>query len=309
MRDASAPHACGQEIEAFLAHLAAERNLSEHTLAAYRRDLRRLGTHLAERGLLCADLPSADMTEFVISLKREGLGARSIVRLLSVVRGFLRFLIAEGRVRYAGEPNIESPRLERKLPGVLSRQEVQRLIEGVSGRCPQKDRDRALLELIYGAGLRVSEAVSLKVGDVDLQRGYFTVRGKGARERIAFLNDSATDALRAYLAVRRKLAGVSPWLFVNRRGGRLSRQTVWKMVKRTAATAGLPADVKVHTLRHSFATHLLEGGADLRVVQELLGHRNLATTEIYTHVDRHRLRGIYEKYHPRARQENHSGVS
>jgi len=309
MRTAFSPEGCGVEAETFLAHLAAERHLSEHTLAAYRRDLRRLERYLSERRMALAEIPSADITEFVISLKREGLGPRSIVRLLSVVRGFLRFLIAEGRVKPAGEPHIESPRLERKLPGVLSRQEAERLIESVPGSGFQKVRDRALLELVYGAGLRVSEAVSLKKEDVDIQRGYFTVRGKGCRERIAFLGDSAAEALRNYLGLRRNVAGDSMWLFVNRRGGKLSRQTVWKMVKRAAAVAGLPADVRVHTLRHSFATHLLEGGADLRVVQELLGHRNLATTEIYTHVDRHRLRGIYERYHPRARREKQGNVS
>ncbi len=292
--------ALDREAEAFLNHLAVERGLSAHTIAAYRRDLVRLQEYVRRAGGR-RFLP-AEMTGFVRHLKREGLGPRSIARLLSVVRGFVRFLVAEGALGGDAEGDVESPRLERRLPGVLSPEEVCRLLAAAPGRGRTLARNRALLELIYGSGLRVSEAVSLKREQVDLDRAHFTVAGKGGTERIAFLGGRAADALREYLCVRTGPAERSPWLFPNRSGGHLSRQSAWKIVTRAAARAGLPGGVRPHTLRHSFATHLLAGGADLRVVQELLGHRNLTTTEIYTHVDRGHLRGVYERFHPRARR-------
>jgi integrase/recombinase XerD len=300
------------QVERFLDHLAVERGLSPNTLAAYRRDLRRYADFLRRRGVPdAARVDGAGVSAFVaeVSGSTHGDGrpyrATSVVRSLSSVRSFHRFLLREGLASSDPTEGVVRPRLPRSLPRPLSVDDVGRLLEAPRPADAEGLRDRAILEAMYGAGLRVSELVGLDVDDVDLEYGSVRVLGKGGKERDVPIGRYAREAISAYLTrVRPRLATSRSRsaLFLNPRGGRLSRQSCWNLIRKHAAAAGIRKRVTPHTLRHSFATHLLEGGADVRVVQELLGHASVATTQVYTLVTREHLREVYFTAHPRARR-------
>jgi len=293
--------------DAFLAHVSAEKGLARNSIEAYQRDLALLRRWaLSCEELRAADpggLVAADLRAFLLD-SAEHLAPRSRARLVSTLRSFFRFLVSEEMVAVDPMVTILAPRTGRRLPLVLSVAQVERLLAAVKGEEPAPLRDRAILELLYGCGTRVSELSGIDISDLDQREGLLRVRGKGSKQRLVPVGDPALQAVAAYLAGGRpQLCGrkPSPALFLNRRGGRLSRVSIWNLIKRCASDAGLSAAVAPHTLRHSYATHLLEGGADLRVVQELLGHADISTTEIYTHVDRSFIVEAYRAAHPRAR--------
>jgi integrase/recombinase XerD len=300
------------QIERFLDYLAAERGLSRHTLAAYRRDLSRYREFLQRRGIRAvSEATDGDVAGFVagLSAARYGDGkayrSSSVARALAAVRSLHRFLVQEGDETDDPSAGVVRPRVPRTLPRPLSVDEVGRILAAPSGGTAGALRDRAILETLYGAGLRISELVSLDVDDLDLEEGSVRVIGKGSKERIVPLGRYARDALSAYLtSARPSLASRSSRaaLFLNRRGGRLTRQGCDKILRGHVRRAGIAKRVSPHTFRHSFATHLLEGGADVRVVQELLGHASVATTQIYTLVTEQHLREVYFSAHPRARR-------
>ncbi len=301
------------QIERFLDHLTVERGLSRNTVDAYRRDLGRYAAFLRRRSIDDgAHVGNGDVSAFVAELSaatHDGgrrYRATSVVRALSSVRSFHRFLVREGDAADDPTDGVVRPRLPRGLPRPLSVEDVGRLLDAPRPTDAKGLRDRALLETMYGAGLRVSELVGLDVDDVDLEDGSVRVLGKGGKERDVPLGRYAREAIGAYLSggrpalVTRRSRSA---LFLNRRdGGRLSRQSCWNAIREHAAAAGLRKRVTPHTLRHSFATHLLEGGADVRVVQELLGHASVATTQVYTLVTKEHLREVYFTAHPRARR-------
>jgi integrase/recombinase XerD len=290
--------------EQFQDYLTFERGLSDRTLSAYRRDLARWVAHLLERGVETpSQVTPGDLREWVFALKDAGLAPSSIRRAQSAVRTYFAFLLAEGAVDVDPTERLESPRMGRRLPDVLSREEVDRLLAAPDPDAWLHWRDRAILELLYASGVRVSELVELPLSALDLEEGFITVFGKGSKERLVPVGEPALRAVRRYLAeVRPKLdrgAGKGR-VFLNARGAPLSRTAVWSLVKESARRVGITRKVSPHTLRHTFATHLLEGGADLAAVQELLGHADISTTQIYTHVDREYLRDVHRRCHPRA---------
>jgi len=284
----------------FLAYLELERGLSRNTLEAYRSDLLPYGAFLAERGVDPLAAQHGDLTAFLDGLD---VAPATLQRKVACLRSFYRHLRREELIAHDPTARVRPPRKGQRLPQVLSRPEVDRLLAAPRGTEPAALRDRALLELMYACGLRASEAIGLEVGDVDLDDGVLIARGKGSRERLVPVGRSAVRAVRAYLERGRpKLVGVGvePRLFVNRRGAGLTRQGLYKIVQRYARLAGLEGKMSPHTLRHTFATHLLSGGCDLRAVQEMLGHADIATTQIYTHLAAERLKDVYFEAHPRA---------
>jgi integrase/recombinase XerD len=291
-------------LPSFCDHLALERGLSGRTVDAYRRDLDRLVAFMTVRGVARpADVTATDLREFIYHLKDLGLQPSSIRRNVSALRTYFAFLLAEGVVVADPTDRVELPRAWRRLPGVLTRDEVALLLDAPDPADRLFWRDKALLEFAYASGVRVGELISVKVRDVDLQEGLALVFGKGSRERIVPLGRAALQALIVYLReIRPTLAGNrgEGVVFLNARGTPLSRMGVWKILRRHVERAGIAKRVTPHTLRHSFATHLLEGGADLASVQEMLGHADIATTQIYTHVEREYLRDVHRRYHPRA---------
>jgi len=292
-----------EAVDQFLGHAAAEKGLAAASLAAARSDLARLRAWSAGEGRAPADLRDADLRRFLIASADE-LQAASRARLVSTLRGFFRFLAAEAMVPADPTATLVAPRRGRKLPAVLSVEQVVRLLEGVDGDRPADLRDRAILEVLYGCGCRVSELCGLDLADLDGAEATLRLRGKGRKQRLVPVGEPALEAVDRYLrSGRPRLAAgrADAALFLNQRGRRLTRVSVWALLKRAGAAAGLPETVSPHTLRHSYATHLLEGGADLRVVQELLGHADIGTTEIYTHVDRSWLAAAWLEAHPRAR--------
>ncbi|MBI4409004.1 MAG: site-specific tyrosine recombinase XerD [Gemmatimonadetes bacterium] len=291
-------------IERFRDHLSFERGLSPRTLDAYGRDLDRLVDFLRQRGVQrAAEASAGDLREFVYRLKDRGLEASSIRRNLSAVRTYFGFLLSEGLVVADPTDRLELPRAWRRLPGVLSREEVERLLDAPDPAAALYWRDKALLEFAYASGVRVSELISLRVRDLALEEGLATVLGKGSKERLVPVGRAAVRALDVFLRELRprlERGGGKGVVFLNARGQPLSRMGVWKILREHVRRAGIEKRVTPHTLRHSFATHLLEGGADLAAVQEMLGHADITTTQIYTHVDREYLREVHRKYHPRA---------
>jgi integrase/recombinase XerD len=292
-------------LDDFLGHLAAERGLATATLEAYQRDLQRLRTWAERTGRdEPGRLTAGDLRTFLVEAAAP-LAPRSRARLVSSLRGFGRFLAREGLAPGDPAATLQGPRLGRPLPGALTVKQVERLLGTVTGASPRDLRDRAILELLYGCGLRVSELCGCDLTDLDLAEASLRVRGKGSKVRVLPVGQPALAAGRAYLERGRPhLQGKRPTaaLLLNARGGRLSRVAVWQRLQRAAVVAELPGTISPHTLRHSYATHLLEGGCDLRIVQELLGHADLSTTEIYTHVDRAFLNEAYRSAHPRARR-------
>jgi integrase/recombinase XerD len=293
-----------QAIDGYLDTLAAERGLARATVAAYGRDLAAFAESLARSGV--GDAPAVRATavrRHLVELERRGLSSRSRARALAAVRGWLRYLVREGVLKEDPLVGIGQRRAPARLPQALGAGDSERLVTTTPPAARRASRDRALLELLYGCGLRVSEAAGLRLEQLDLQVGVVTVLGKGGKERVVPIGRPAREALRIYLDDQRLrlLRGApSPWVFVRAGGRPLSRQSVWKLVRRRARAAGVRTRVSPHTLRHSFATHLLHGGADLRVVQTLLGHTDVGTTQIYTHVEPERLRSVHRRHHPRA---------
>ncbi|HET7823177.1 MAG TPA: site-specific tyrosine recombinase XerD [Ornithinibacter sp.] len=302
----------GRAVDAWLTHLDVERGASKHTLSAYRRDLGRWTTYLTSVGVdRPEDVREQHVTEFLARLRlgddeHAPLAATSAARTLVAVRGLHRFLALEGVLDADPARRVSPPKTPARLPKAIPVEDVERLLEAASvGDTPASLRDRALLEVLYGTGARISEAVGLDVDDVEGDDGVVRLRGKGGKERIVPLGSYAAEALSAWSVRGRPTfaaRGVgTPALFLNSRGGRLSRQSAWSVLRACAERAHVGGHLSPHTLRHSFATHLLEGGADVRVVQELLGHASVTTTQIYTLVTVQRLREVYAQSHPRAR--------
>ena len=288
-------------LDDYIQHLRVERGLSKHTVDAYASDLVRFATWLASEQVSLERADEASVAGYLVALSRRGSSARTQARALSSIRGFFRFLVQDKRHRRDPTELLEGPRLIRKLPTVLSRDEVLRLLQAPAGAKPNRIRDRAMLHTMYAAGLRVSELVDLDLGDVSLDDGFVVVLGKGNKRRIVPIGAYARVAMTEYLTeVRPKWARpASRACFVTSRGKAMTRQAFWKIVKKYARAAGITKPISPHKLRHSFATHLLAGGADLRAVQTMLGHVDLATTQIYTHVTGEHLREMHERFHPR----------
>ncbi len=292
-----------QKLDIFLNYLVVEKGLSANTLEAYGRDLSRYIGFLFKSAVEQPDqVSSALVLAFLGSLKKAGLSARSRTRTLVALRTFHRFLLAEGYATINPTGQIQAPRTLSGLPKTLSPEEVERLLAEPSGDSYLDRRDRAMFELLYATGLRVSELVGLKVSDLQLDVGYLTAFGKGSKQRIVPMGESALNELHNYLAQGRPLLDKgrgSSILFLNRSGNGLTRQGFWKIIKRRALQAGIRKNITPHTLRHCFATHLLDNGADLRAVQTMLGHADISTTQIYTHVTRERLKRLHAQIHPR----------
>ncbi len=297
-------------IDAYLDHLRVERALAKNSLAAYARDLRRLAEHLERGGEANGDAGDCDpqtidagtIAELLVHNVKTGFGARSSARQLSALRGFFRFLVRERAIKSDPTQLIDRPRVGKKLPKVLSFEEIEALLATPDRTKPRGVRDAAMIHLMYASGLRVSELVSLKVGDLDTKGGLVSALGKGGKRRLVPVGEVALDHVGAYLRdIRPTVARPNETtLFISPRGGPLTRQGFWKLLKRYALAAGIRTPLSPHKLRHSFATHLLRGGADLRAVQAMLGHADLGTTEIYTHVASDHVHKAHKASHPRA---------
>lgn len=290
-------------LDLFLNYLLVEKGLTKNTLQAYSRDLILYLDTVAGRGRLAPEAITAlDVLEHLTRLKGTGLASRSRARALSAIKMFHRFLIIENHCSHNPAGIIEAPRSSTVLPDVLSNREVELLLAAAPGSGYTEIRDMAMMELLYATGLRVSELVALKLRDVNLDAGYLLTMGKGEKERLVPIGGSAIKATMSYLnAARNRVdpGGANEYLFLSRLGDRMSRQAFWNIIKKRAAAAGIRKKISPHSLRHSFATHLLENGADLRSVQIMLGHADLSSTQIYTHVTRERLKQLHEKIHPR----------
>jgi len=300
------------EVEDLLMWLSAERGRSASTLSAYRRDLRRYVTWLKARGRALEGVGEPDLLAYVGDLRSSGLAPASVARALVPVRALHRFLADEGRATTDPSAHLELPKVPRGLPKALSEAEVNRLLEAPVGEGPAARRDRAMLEVLYGTGIRVSELVGLSLGDLDLDAALLRAFGKGSKERIVPVGSPALRALAEWLGPggrpelvpeRWRRRGDAEAVFLNQRGGRLSRQGAWEVLRRHARRVDLDAVVSPHVLRHSCATHMLDHGADIRAVQELLGHASVSTTQVYTLVSTERLWEVYRSAHPRARAE------
>jgi integrase/recombinase XerD len=291
-------------VASYLRHLEVERRVATNTLAAYRRDLSRLTAFAAARGVSIERLTRPDLEELVRQAMASGLSPTSTARLVAAVRGLFRFLRVAGHLHENPADDLQAPRTFAALPHFLSLEDVDKLIAAPDVSTPRGLRDRAMIETLYATGLRVSELVGLRMPDLRLGEGYLQCLGKGRKQRIVPLGDEAARWLAQYGAEARPglLKGrASAFVFVNARGGgRLSRLGVWKLLKAYGTRAGVTAHLSPHVLRHSFATHLLERGADLRAIQTMLGHADVSTTQIYTHVLEARLRQVYDRFHPRA---------
>ncbi|MFH1411025.1 MAG: site-specific tyrosine recombinase XerD [Candidatus Omnitrophota bacterium] len=292
-----------ESIEQFVFFLEAERAVSRNTVQAYTRDLKKLSQYLKDINTDIVKLRREDLVAFLMQLKDKDLSATTIARNLAAIKTFCKFLVAERIVEENVAALVETPRTWKRIPDVLSKEEVELLIEAPEGKRPADLRDKAVLEIMYASGLRVSEVSGLKRGSVNLESDFVKCSGKGGKERIVPMGREAKKALVKYLEHGREklLKGrQDEHLFLSKFGRQLSRQSLWKIIKKYAKAAGILKHITPHTLRHSFATHLLEGGADLMGVQEMLGHADISTTQIYTHVNKDRLRKTHEKFHPRA---------
>jgi integrase/recombinase XerD len=295
------PAALDCRLDAYLLHLRVERGLSSRTVDAYSGDLARFVKHVSDHEVSLDDIDETVVAGYLVRLSSQGLSARTQARALSSIRGFFRFLVQEGARAKDPTELLDGPRLNRRLPDVLNHDEVMRLLAAPAGEKPNRIRDRTMLHTMYAAGLRVSELVGLELGDLNLDEGFIAVLGKGEKRRIVPIGEHARVALREYLAkVRPRWASPSARAcFVTARGRAMTRQAFWGLVKKYARSAGITKPISPHKLRHSFATHLLAGGADLRAVQTMLGHADISTTQIYTHVSGEHLRTMHQRYHPR----------
>jgi integrase/recombinase XerD len=288
-------------LDHFIAFLRVERGLSENTVESYRRDLSGFLNFIGEKGLPPLKITQDQIGPY-ISLLGQRLSARSIARNISAFKTFFRFLVSEGKIETSPARLLETPRAGQRLPGVLTRQEVESLLAQPKGVDPRGLRDLAMIEVLYATGLRVSELVNLKVSNINLEAGYLRTMGKGSKERMVPIGDKAREAIKNYTLLGRiqmTKGKNTPYLFLNPSGRPLTRQGFWKIIKKHGLMAGIKKKFSPHSIRHSFATHLLGAGADLRSVQVMLGHADISTTQIYTHVTRGQLRGVHEKFHPR----------
>jgi integrase/recombinase XerD len=292
-----------QLLDQFLHYLIVEKGLSKNTIDAYSHGLNRFLDSLRKKGI--QEMPSVskfDVRAFLLALRKQGLSTKTVVRNLVAIRTFFQFLIQEGILEANPIEELESPKIAKTLPEILNLKEVEQLLEQPNPQTPIGIRDRAMLEVLYATGMRVSELTHLPINQVNLESGYVLVFGKGSKERIVPLGSEAMKWVALYLkAARERLAKgkESPFLFINRSGRGMSRQQFWKNIKAFGRRAGIRKRITPHLLRHSFASHLLEGGADLRSVQMMLGHVDISTTQIYTHVTGERLKKIHKRYHPR----------
>ena len=286
----------------FLDYLSVEKGLAPNSLSAYRTDLKRFGSWLEDQGKDLERVERIDIVRYFQSLRTAGISARSVARALAAIRGLFRFLVAERHLRHDPTENLENPKLWTTLPKSLLPSEVDALLQAPDLSTAEGLRDAAMLELLYATGLRVSELIRLRLDDLEMDAGFLRTMGKGSKERIVPFGDRARDAIVAYLEKGRADFNTKsdPHLFLSRRGRPMSRQSFWMKIVRYARSAGLTSHISPHVLRHSFATHLLENGADLRSVQLMLGHSDISTTQIYTHVTRSRLQKLYDAHHPRA---------
>lgn len=291
-----------RHIEQFIYFLEAERGVSANTIISYRRDLEKFSDYIKKHGKTVTVVEREDITAFLMMLKNKGLSVTSIARNLAALKTFWKFLTREQIVKENASSSVESPKIWQRVPDVLSKKEVEDILEAPDKNGWMGIRDRAILELMYATGLRVSEVKDLKKANTNLEAKFVRCVGKGGKERIVPLGRRAQDAVKEYLSAAREKTfkkSLDDHLFLSRLGRKISRQSLWKMIARYAREAGIKKTITPHTLRHSFATHLLEGGAELRGVQEMLGHADISTTQIYTHIDKERLRGIHKKFHPR----------
>jgi integrase/recombinase XerD len=293
-------------IDAFLDHLRVERRLADHTLESYGRDLRALAKYAAAEGRSPETLDRRALDAFVSQQRSRGLSPRSVARMVAAVRGFYKFLVLDRRLDHSPADDLTPPHAWPALPKFLSLDAVDKLIAQPDVATPLGIRDRAMIELLYATGLRVSELISVRLLDLHLDEQYMTCVGKGSKERLIPIGEQASDWIRRYYRDARpqlvkdpRKGRVRDALFVNARGGALTRVGFWKILKQYGRKAGLPRSLSPHVLRHSFATHLLDRGADLRAIQMMLGHADLSTTQIYTHVLEARLRAVYDRFHPR----------
>lgn len=291
-------------IEQFLDYVSLERGLSPNTRAAYAADLQRFTRFLERRRMAVLNSVTRPVIlDFLMAERERGLGLNSISREFVSIRIWFRFLHAEGLLARDVVEAMDSPRLWKVLPTSLSLREVEQLLRAPAGGAPCRQRDRVILESLYATGLRVSEICRLRLDDLHFDAGFLRCLGKGQKERLVPFSDNCARLLRAYLAeARPRLLGerAAREVFISRRGAALSRKTVWRLVKDYARKAGIEKNISPHTLRHSFATHLLYNGAPLRIIQEMLGHADIATTQVYTHMDQSRLKSLHTKFHPRA---------
>ncbi len=292
-----------QLLDYFYNYLSVERRLAINTLESYGRDLKKYLEFLeTKKKTAFAETSRLDLISFLNQEKKRGLTSRSRARMLSCIKTFYKFLVEDGLLQHNTMQNVETPRLEKRLPNVLNVEEVEALINAPAIDSPLGLRDRAFFELLYATGLRVTELISLPVNNLNLMAGYILVMGKGSKERVIPVGEEALKWIKQYCTKGRSqiLSGrSSKYLFINRRGEKMTRQGFWKIIKKYCLQKGIIKKISPHTLRHSFASHLLEGGADLRSVQTLLGHEDIATTQIYTHVTKSRLKSVHVKYHPR----------
>ncbi|MFA5090127.1 MAG: site-specific tyrosine recombinase XerD [Candidatus Omnitrophota bacterium] len=289
--------------EAFLNYLLVERGLSRNTISSYRQDIKTYTDFLTRQGIpVLSATAKNNISDFMLSQKDNGISANSVSRRLAAIKSFYKFLVRERILKMDPSSLIESPKLWKRIPETLSLNEIETLLTQPDIRSIQGIRDRAILETLYATGMRVSEAVNLKTDNVNLDIGFLRCIGKGNKERVIPLGKKAIISIKRYLeAVRPGLLkkNESEFIFLSRLGKRISRQSLWKMIRKYARQARIKKPLKPHILRHSFATHLLERGADLRSVQEMLGHANISTTQIYTHISRERLKAIHRMFHPR----------
>jgi integrase/recombinase XerD len=291
----------------FESHLKLERTLSEHSIKAYLTDLQKLIRYTELQGgpAQPSGISGPMLTGFIRWIASLGVGARTQARIVSGIRAFFQYLVLEGVMDHNPATVLETPRMSRKLPEVLSLEEIERVIDAIDLSQPGSQRNRAIVETLYGCGLRVSELVNLKISDIQMDAAFVRVTGKGNKQRLVPIGREAMKHIRLYLQSARQQdpvkKGQEDYLFLNRFGSKLSREMVFQIIKGLAGKAGIKKTVSPHTFRHSFATHLVEGGADLRAVQDMLGHESITTTEIYTHLDREYLRENLISFHPRAR--------
>ncbi|MDR1500537.1 MAG: site-specific tyrosine recombinase XerD [Tannerellaceae bacterium] len=292
-------------VSKYKTHLRLEKSLSPHSVQAYMMDLDKLLLFMKSEGLTYADMTYMDLQQFVARLHDTGISPRSQARIISGIRSFYRFLLLDGYVNVDPTELLESPKIGLKLPEILSVSEVNSIIGSIDLSLPEGQRNRAMLEVLYSCGLRVSELTSLRYSDVHFKEGFIKVEGKGGKQRLVPISETALGEIRNYLYDRNRATirkGYEDILFISRRGTALSRVMVFHIIKQQSEMAGIQKNVSPHTFRHSFATHLLEGGANLRAIQEMLGHENITTTEIYTHLDREFLRKEILEHHPRNRK-------
>jgi integrase/recombinase XerD len=289
------------QLDRYLSYLSVERGLSPRSLDSYKRDIEDFDNYLKSIGSDLESSTGRELLGYLMYMESRGLATATVRRRFSAIKGFFAFLSEEGLIQVDPTEDMDTPKTWKRLPHVLDLEEMNRLLEAPKGPNPKAVRDRAMLEVLYATGMRVSELVSTRMMDLNLEESLIRLKGKGEKERLVPVGREALKWLHLYLEIRHKLDSKgSPYLFLSNRGKPMTRQRFWQLIKEYASKAGITKQISPHTIRHSFATHLLDGGADLRTVQELLGHSHISTTQIYTHVARTHMEEVYKKSHPRA---------